>query len=179
MKSFSFSNLKNQTTVLLKSPFLAPFSPSERFSFLKYCHRRSYKAGEYIWHQGDPGSGFYLIEDGKIELEINKKEGSTEGYDIVTCPDAIGVLSLIGETYRMTSTRCVTDCSLLGFFRPDFEILRDRNPRLAILVMQIVTKLAMTQLQEVFQYLKHEQGIPPELAVQVEMFPRHVDITLI
>ena len=63
-------SIKNQSEIVFQSRFLKNLSPVERYEFLQLCHRRTYKAGEYIYYQGDPGTGMYFIEDGKIELII-------------------------------------------------------------------------------------------------------------
>lgn len=41
----------------------------------------------------------------------------------------------------------MTDCDLLGFFKPDFEVLRDRHPQIAVKFLQTLTNIALRQLE--------------------------------
>jgi CRP-like cAMP-binding protein len=74
--SKKLDQIKAQGRLIFKASFLENLSKAERYEFLQLCHRRTYKAGEYIYYQGDPGTGMYLIEEGSIELIVDDDEGS-------------------------------------------------------------------------------------------------------
>lgn len=181
LKNLGITDVRNKTSLLIRSPFLAPLGPSERYRFLSYCHRRKFNAGDYVYHQGDPGNGMYFIEDGKIELvaEVSEDyEGSNESL-VISSPESFGTLSLASETDRYASARCVSDTSLLGFFKPDFDVLRDRHPRIAIKIIEIVTKATAHRLQEVFLLMNQGSLITPEIAINIELFPEELKNTVI
>ncbi|MEQ9309013.1 MAG: cyclic nucleotide-binding domain-containing protein [Balneolaceae bacterium] len=144
--------LKNQTQIVFNSRFIKNLSPLERFEFLQLCHRRTYKEGEYVFYRNDPGTGMYFIEDGKVELTFNIGEDSEnaeiqEGFLLETS-DSFGALSIGYNLRRKSSARCVTDATLLGFFKPDFELLMERHPQIAVKFLQTLSNIALRQLEK-------------------------------
>lgn len=140
--------LREQTSIIFKSPFLSKLSPAERYEFLQLCHRRRYKAGEYVFYKGDPGTGMYFLESGKVLLspetdDVNEEKPSM----ILKAAQCFGTFSVMYELRRKYTARCLTDTRLLGFFRPDYDTLRNRHPQIAIKFMETVTTTAIMQLE--------------------------------
>lgn len=144
-------HLKDQSNIVFKSTFLANLNPAERYEFLQLCHRRSYKEGEYVFYKNDPGTGMYFIESGIIQLTIGTPDQETPDEIIsqleLKSPDSFGALSIGYNLRRKSSAKCMTDCDLLGFFKPDFEVLRDRHPQIAVKFLQTLTNIALRQLE--------------------------------
>lgn len=143
-----FESIKNQGKIIFNSQFLKNFSSAERYEFLQLCHRRKYKEGEHIYYQGDPGTGMYFIEEGKVQLIIEPDADSDkEEFTFkLEAPESFGALSIGYELRRFSSAKCLTDCILLGFFKPDFETLKKRHPAIALKYMEKLAMLAMKQL---------------------------------
>ena len=143
--------LKNQSQIVFNSRFLKNLSPSERFEFLQLCHRRTYKDGEYVFYRNDPGTGMYFIEEGNVELTFNigdeQQEQELEGFLLET-PDSFGALSIGYNLSRRSSAKCTTDCTLLGFFKPDFDLLMERHPQIAVKFLQTISNIALRQLEQ-------------------------------
>ncbi|MEX2602480.1 MAG: cyclic nucleotide-binding domain-containing protein [Balneolaceae bacterium] len=141
---------------MLKSRFLRNFTNLEKYEFLQFCHRRKYKEGEYIYYQNDPGTGMYFIESGRVQLiVVNNLEDAKTGnitFDL-DAPDTFGMLSIGYELRRMSSAKCLTDCTLNGFFKPDFETLKKRHPDIAVKFLENVSTIAMKQLKRTTQKL--------------------------
>lgn len=143
--------IKCQGKIIMNSRFLRSLSTLERYEFLQLCHRRKYKEGEYIYYQNDPGTGMYFIESGRVQLIVEnildeKKDGELT-YDLSE-PESFGALSIGYELRRMSTARCLTDCILLGFFKPDFETLKKRHPEIAVKFLETIATLAMKQLEK-------------------------------
>lgn len=151
-----FKKIKQQGDVIFKSRFLENLTPLERSEFLQYCHRRQYKEDEYVYYQGDPGSGMYFIEEGKVELIVEpepSRDAETQNYEI-SAPECLGALSIGYDLRRLSSAKCLTECTLLGFFKPDFETLKKRQPLIAVKFMETLAMLAMKQLEAATNELK-------------------------
>src|SRR5690554_6269156 len=123
----TLNKIKTQGTLIFNSRFLSSFSPLQRYEFLRFCHRRKYNEGEYIFYQNDPATGMYFIESGQVRLIVEKEAGVQElendtslTFDL-TAPESFGALSIGYDLRRTSSARSLTDCVLLGFFKPDFE----------------------------------------------------------
>lgn len=170
--SKKLKRLKNQAQIVFNSRFIKNLSAAERFEFLQLCHRRTYKEGEYVFYRNDPGTGMYFIEDGEVELTFNTGDESTsdeehkkEGFLLETS-DSFGALSIGYSLRRKSSARCVTDCTLLGFFKPDFELLMERHPQIAVKFLQTLTNIALRQLEKATS--KIEELSDPYTAVKIE-----------
>jgi len=146
----TLQTIKNQTNMIFKSSFLSEFTITERYEFLQLCHRRKYKMDEYIFYQNDPGTGMYFIEEGEVQLRVvnNQKDPEADQimYDL-TAPDDFGSMSIGYDLRRMSSACCLTDCTLLGFFKPDFVTLKKRHPETAVKFLEAISSVAMKQLE--------------------------------
>jgi CRP/FNR family cyclic AMP-dependent transcriptional regulator len=168
----TYNRIKQQSKIVLKSRFLQNLSTLERYEFLQLCHRRSYKEGEYIFYRNDPGTGMYFIEDGSVELtiasNIEESEDDNNASDafLLHSPDSFGALSIGYNLRRKTSALCKTDCTLLGFFKPDFEVLMERHPQIAVKFLQMLTNIALRQLEKALTTI--EQTNDPRIAAKIE-----------
>jgi CRP-like cAMP-binding protein len=168
------TNIKQQLSIVFGSKFLKNLSSPERYEFLQLCHKRDYKEGEYVFYRNDPGTGMYFIQDGKIELMLDANPGndhsdSTNKF-ILDAPDSFGALSIGYNLRRKATAQCVTDCQLLGFFQPDFEVLRDRHPQIAVKFLQSLTNIALRQLEQATFIIEEVAGQEKALQIQFDTY---------
>jgi CRP-like cAMP-binding protein len=170
--SKKLERIKAQARLIFKASFLENLSAAERYEFLQLCHIRSYKADEYIYYQGDPGTGMYLIEAGEVELKVDGEGDIPPEIFLLSAPEAFGMLSLSHEMRRLSTARCVTETKLLGFFRPDLERLQDRHPKIAIKLHEMLNILLARQLQATIQNLEKVTGKTFAYSLILEEFYR-------
>lgn len=164
------SSMKKKGRIIFNSRFLQNLTILERSEFLQYCHRRKYKKNEYIYYKGDPGTGMYFIEEGKVELilEVESDQDQSPYSYTIEAPESFGALSIGYEIRRISNVKCLTDCTLLGFFKPDFETLKNRHPVIAVKFMETLAMVAMKQLEIVTNELKRQVGAKHALSLQFE-----------
>lgn len=144
--SKKLKKLKEQTNIIFNSPFLSKLTPAERYEFLQLCHHRRYKAGEFIFYKGDPGTGMYFVERGKVLLSPDIEEVAEDKPGIILkASQCFGTFSVLYELRRKYSVKCLSDVKVLGFFRPDYETLKNRHPHIAIKFMEAVTFTAIKE----------------------------------
>jgi len=157
--------------MIFNSSFLSDFTTTERYEFLQLCHRRKYKENEYIYYQNDPGTGMYFIEEGSVRLEVvndlDDPETGQVTYDL-QAPNVFGSLSIGYDLRRMSSAKCLTDCMLLGFFKPDFETLKKRHPQIAVKFLEAISSLAMKQLEITMRKLCETADTKTAFAIQFQ-----------
>lgn len=163
--------LKNQSRIVFKSRFIKNLTPAERYEFLQLCHRRTYNEGEYVFYRNDPGTGMYFIEDGKVELTMlppdsNTDEETEKDAFVLGTAESFGALSIGYNLRRRSSARCLSDATLLGFFKPDFELLMERHPQIAVKFLQTLTNIALRQLERATN--KIEELTDPYTAIKIE-----------
>lgn len=170
--SKKFEKIKKQGDIIFNSRFLKNLTTLERAEFLQYCHRRKYKKDEYIYYQEDPGTGMYFIEEGKVELIAKPDSASSEETQrcIIDAPESFGALSIGYELRRISSAKCLTDCILMGFFKPDFETLKKRHPNIAVKFMETLAMVAMKQLEIVTNELKEVSSAQHAFSLQFEAY---------
>lgn len=168
----SISSLSDTFRVIFHSRFLAQMTPLERIAFLQLCNQRTYRAGEYIYYQGDPGTGMYIIESGSVELVVETPGLADDQKPRYTldAAESFGALSVGYEMRRMSSARCLTDCVLYGFFKPDLETLCKRYPKVGIKFLGILNMIALKQLQITANHLKTHAGEAEALSLQFETY---------
>jgi CRP-like cAMP-binding protein len=138
---FAGRSVREGTTeaLLSKVQAFAGLSGRELKEVAAIVHIREYKAGEPVFYQGDPGLGMYIIRDGEVSIAIAEKDGGQKELALLSEGDFFGELALLDESPRSASALCKTDCSLIGFFRPDLLSLIETRTDLGI---KIVLKLA-------------------------------------
>ncbi len=129
-------NIRKVETVLKNTPIFSTLNKKEFRNLVFIVHRRSYTKGEYIFLQGDPGLGMYILEEGEVSIKL--EEGEKE---LVRLGEGafFGELALLDESPRSASAVAASECQLIGFFRPDLFKLIEKNPQAGL---KIVLKLA-------------------------------------
>ncbi|MEX0680862.1 MAG: cyclic nucleotide-binding domain-containing protein [Balneolales bacterium] len=170
-KSKIWKRIKSQSVLIYQSPFLKRMSQLERYEFIQFCHRRRYKAGEYVYHQGDPGTGLYLIEQGSIEL-LHHEPPEKEPVQIyqLNPPECFGAFSVDYHVRRKTTARCVTDCVLYGFFISDYQILGKRHPHIALHLLETLNVVSIQQLDLALARLSNGHIPSEEYAILLETY---------
>jgi CRP/FNR family transcriptional regulator, cyclic AMP receptor protein len=147
--------------VLSKVPAFANLAPRELKEVAAIVHKREYRSGEPVFYQGDPGLGMYIVKDGEVSIVIQGKDGNERELAIFSDGDFFGELALLDESPRSANAVCKSECTLIGFFRPDLFELIEKNTTLGI---KIVLKLA----EIVAQRLRHTDKELSKVKSQLE-----------
>ncbi|MCX6121311.1 MAG: cyclic nucleotide-binding domain-containing protein [Ignavibacteriales bacterium] len=159
---FSQRVIREGTTeeVLSKVPAFANLAPRDLKEVAAIVHKREYRAGEPVFYQGDPGLGMYIVQDGEVSIAILGKDGNEQELAVLGDGDFFGELALLDESPRSANAICKTDCTLIGFFRPDLFELIDKKNTLGI---KIVLKLAEIVAQRLRQTDKELSKVKSQL----------------
>ncbi|MDZ7680415.1 MAG: cyclic nucleotide-binding domain-containing protein [Fodinibius sp.] len=114
----------------------------------------------------------YFVEEGKVELIVQPEPGTggdNHSY-MIEAPESFGALSIGYELRRISSAKCLTDCTLMGFFKPDFETLKKRHPTIAVKFMETLAMIAMKQLEIVTKELKKVSSAERAFSLQFETY---------
>ena len=135
--------------ILSSMPTFNKMSNSQIKSLIELTHNRFYEAGEYVFHQGDPGIGLYIIQDG--EIRITQTTPDNKQYDIVKFErgEFFGELALLDNTRRSASAIASRDSTLTVLFRPDLDDFINRYPKIGIEILKGMSKIIATRLRNV------------------------------
>ena len=125
--------------MLSKIPVFENLTIKELRQVASIVHRRQYLKGEYVFYQGDPGLGMYVVEKGLVGVVVVGEDGAQKEITELDNGDFFGEIALLDESPRSASVVVKEDSHLIGFFRPDlFEII-EKTPKTGL---KIVVKLA-------------------------------------
>ena len=135
------------------------------------CARERYKAGEYLFHQGDDdGRAFYILSGA---VAIDREGAGTDGRAVVIREyregDFIGGLSLMGSMRRIFSARAKDDLACMVLTRERFTRAIEQFPELMPKVMRIaVERIRAWEEQFIF-----------DCAVRCDHYKEKVGVSLI
>jgi CRP-like cAMP-binding protein len=133
--------------LLLEVPIFSQLSQRELRQVCSIVHRRHYAPGEYIFTQGDPGLGMYVIERGKVEIIFQDDSGAEKKLALLADGDFFGDLSLLDESPRSATAVAQIDSKIIGFFRPDLVALLSRSPKLGTKILFKLGEVIGTRLR--------------------------------
>jgi CRP-like cAMP-binding protein len=138
-------------------PALSHLSSSALYAMAEVTHRRSYRRGESLYYEGDPGLGLYVVESGRVRLFTDRETDRSCELRMLDANEMVGGISLLGDFRRLETAETVTDAQVLGFFRPDLKNVMRRDPKAgAEIVMALARHLAAQHVELVRRYA--EQG---------------------
>lgn len=118
---------------LKKIPLFEGISRADLQRIAESAKERRFDAGTAIVSTGEPGQGFYLITDGRVEVTRGNRVVSTLGPG-----DYFGELALIRETPRTATVVAKDPTTCLALARWDFKGIVVANPSIAIRLLETV-----------------------------------------
>jgi MFS family permease len=100
--------------LLRRLPLFAPLPPQTLERLARSLEPVRVAAGEVLFHAGDEGDRFYVIESGELAIELatgTKTEGPGRW---------VGEIALLRDMPRTATVRAVTDADLLALDRDEF-----------------------------------------------------------
>ena len=151
---------KDILTLLRGVPMFEGLSRSDLKAIERILHRRKYHAGEYIFREGDPGLGMYIIEKGEVSIVAESR--STE-ITRLGKGEFFGEMSLFNERPRNASALAFEETKLFGFFQPDLFGLLETRPRSGV---KVVTQLARILAERLYKANTENARLASELALK-------------
>jgi CRP/FNR family transcriptional regulator, cyclic AMP receptor protein len=112
-------------------------------------HIIEYKAGDYIFKEGDDAKILYAVIDGKVGLEMEKNSSTRILIDTIIQGMMLGFSALVDteEKSYTTSARVLTDTKLYAWRAEDLETLFSQNCEMGFLFMKRIATIVKTRLQ--------------------------------
>jgi CRP-like cAMP-binding protein len=143
---------------------------------------KTYKPGEIIFCEYEPGDDFYLIQSGHVRITkvVSDKEKT---LDILQSGDIFGEMAILEQQPRSATALAEDEVKMLVFNRQNFELLLKSNPEIAIKLLKTFTKriydakrqlMVLTfaepeiRLADVFLLLAEKHGFPSD-ASRIEL----------
>jgi ATP-binding cassette subfamily B protein len=86
--------------------------------------------GEVIVREGEPGSRFYVIAEGEVEVLHDSPDGDQHVIGKLGPGEQFGEVALLREVKRTATVRALTDVQVISMDRRDFSTLVEHLPYL-------------------------------------------------
>lgn len=121
--------------------------------------KHDYKAGETIMQQGDKGESAYIIEEGTVEIYI-ERGGRIQNVGTRGPGALIGEMAIVDDAPRTATIRALQNCKLLEITRDDFaNRLATSDP-----VLQMISQVILTRYRDMLaraEILREGTTFPP------------------
>ena len=121
---------------------------------LERVREREVKAGETVFHQGEPADALYVVADGSVEVLADQRMLAELGNG-----QAFGEMALLCGGARTATVRAKTDTHLVAIAKDDFDRLLAEDPFLDEQVRKLSQQRALSNL--------HAGDVDPAVWVQM------------
>ncbi len=129
-------------------PLFQELSKKDIALLMNIIHNRNYLPGEYIFYQGDPGIGLYIIREGSVEIYREDEKGE-EKIKLATFEkgDFFGELAMVDGEKRSASAIAASDTRVAVIFKPDLDEFIEKYPKKGIRILQGIAQIIATRLR--------------------------------
>lgn len=134
------------TKILKKNEVFQGLTDAQLEALIPYIRKRALAEGSYLFHEGDTGESFFVIEGGSIA--ILKKDPSLEqeiSLIQLHMGEIIGEMASLGGGHRTTSAKALTATHLLELSLEELA----RYPQVREIYLHLKTKLSKALTQRV------------------------------
>jgi len=112
-----------------------------RGSLVAAAHRRRFRAGEVVFHQGDPSDVLFVLRRGHAAVRVTTPGGDEVTLAVLGPGEEFGELALLRPAHRHTATVVALDeVEALTLDRATFERLRHSQPEVAELLIDVLAR---------------------------------------
>jgi CRP/FNR family transcriptional regulator, cyclic AMP receptor protein len=117
--------------------FRALDEPARR-ELVALAQRRSFEAGEPIFHLGAPGHSMVAVLVGTVRVSLPAPKGREIILADVPAGELLGEIALLDGRERSANARALTQCALLVLERRDVMPFLERNPKACLQLMALL-----------------------------------------
>ncbi len=125
----------------------ADLDDDELAAVAEISSEQSFKFGQKIFKEGEPGNRLYIISEGEVRISRDVPGSGEEALTVLKAGACFGEMAVFDRSERSTDAIANVDCKLVTISRPDFEMLMDFNRDLAYKVLWSVVRLLCERLR--------------------------------
>ena len=125
---------------LARVPLFTSLKPALLDELAGKMTAKSYRRGEVIFHQDDPGSAMHIIKSGQMKIATTSPEGEEVIMAILKDSDFFGELSLLDDEPRSANAVAMEATQTLTLRRSDFTDILGRHPEMVTGVLSSLAR---------------------------------------
>lgn len=140
----------------------------------KVVRRRGYRRGQVIFYQGDEGNTLFVLEAGRVKVEVDAESGQRALVAILGPGDCFGELALIDGEPRSATVEALEPVEALVLTRSDFmDIVRSNPAAMESLLITLTRRMRhITQVVADLTFLDLEGRLAKKLLELAEAHGR-------
>jgi len=123
-------------TLNAEDAFGARLGADQWRALMPYLTRHEIRSGEMLIRQGDRERTMYLLEQGSLQVFVNRGMPGSHRIAILRAGSIVGEPALFGDGPRMANVEAMSNCVVWALRGPRFEELAARQPSLALEVLR-------------------------------------------
>ena len=131
---------EKETLYLKQVPLFADLADEEIRELMSVARRRTFRAGELIFHREDPGQVLYVIKEGKVKICLISPDGQEMTLTVLGKGEYFGEFALLDGLPRSTDAIASERVECYTLQRTDFHNAIMKNPKIAIQAMEVLSK---------------------------------------
>jgi CRP/FNR family cyclic AMP-dependent transcriptional regulator len=140
---------ENDISYLKQVSLFASLSNEDMRDLAAVVRRRTFRAGEVIFHRDDPGQVLYVIREGKVKICLISPDGQEISLVVFGKGECFGELALLDGLPRSADAIAMEKVECYTLQRSDFHSTIMKNPKIAIQVLEVLSKRLRSTDQQV------------------------------
>jgi predicted acylesterase/phospholipase RssA/CRP-like cAMP-binding protein len=124
--------MEDKLQVLGNVPLLAGLGEELMKSLAERAELVSIKKGDLVVRENDPGDALFAVVSGRLQAYTKLKSGRERVFATYCNGDCFGEMPLLSGETQWASVRALNDSVLLKIPREDFNVVVNRDPRVAV-----------------------------------------------
>jgi CRP/FNR family cyclic AMP-dependent transcriptional regulator len=139
----------NELTYFKQVQIFAGLAEDDIREIASVAKRRTFRSGEAIFHRDDPGQVLYVIKEGKVKICLTSPDGQEISLAVFGKGDYFGEPSLLDNLGRSADAIALEKVECYTLQRSDFHRAIMKNPKIAIQVLEVLSKRLRNTDQQV------------------------------
>lgn len=131
---------ENETIYLKQVPLFAGLTDEDVRELMEVARKRTFRSGEVIFHRDDPGQVLYVIKEGKVKISLVSPDGQEIVLAVLGKGECFGEFAILDGLSRSADAITLEKVECYTLQRSDFHNAILKNPKIAIQVLEVLTK---------------------------------------
>jgi len=131
---------ESEAVYLKQVPLFAGLEDEDIRELMSVAKRRTFRSGEVIFHREDPGQVLYVIKEGKVKISLISPDGQEISLVVFGKGECFGEVAMLDGLPRSADAIAMEKVECYTLQRSDFHKAIMKNPKIAIQVMEVLSK---------------------------------------
>jgi len=131
---------QQESAYLKQVPIFADLAEEDMRELMAATRRRTFRAGEVIFHRDDPGQVLYIIKEGKVKICLISPDGQEISLAVLGAGEYVGEFALYDGLPRSADAIALERVECYTLQRSDFQKAIMKNPKIAIQLLEGLSK---------------------------------------